>query len=121
MDKVEALRDAVRDRFGAEPGWPRAELLDEAKRLTTGDRNIQYGSPTQDFERTAAILNAMGYAKASPRDGFVQIEPHDVALMVAAVKMSRLAWSPEKRDSWVDLAGYAACGHEAYVNNQKEN
>jgi hypothetical protein len=28
------------------------------------------------------------------------------------LKTSRLAWTPTKRDSWVDDAGYAGCGYE---------
>ncbi len=89
---------------------PRAELLDEAKRLICGDRNAQYGSPTQDFERTAALLNAMGYRNCT--HGTKELKGADVALVMVCLKMSRLAWQRGKRDSWVDLAGYAACGYE---------
>jgi hypothetical protein len=89
---------------------PRAEVLDEAKRLICGDRNAAYGPPTQDFDRTAAILNAMGYRNCS--HGERALVGSDVALVMACLKLSRLAWQREKRDSWVDLAGYAACGME---------
>lgn len=85
----------------------RSGVLNEAAELINGDRNNQYGPPGQDFARTAGILNALGYK--SPNG---PIMPHDVALMMNAVKMSRLVWSPQKRDSWVDFAGYAACGWE---------
>jgi hypothetical protein len=87
---------------------PRAELLDEAKALITGDRNHQYGPPGQDFERSAEALSAMGYRGPDGR----KMLPHDVAIMVAIVKISRLMWMPNKKDSWLDLAGYAACGYE---------
>ena len=92
----------------------RAALLDEAKKLTTGDRNNQYGPPTQDFARTADLLNAMGYRGPQGR-GLIS---HDVALIMGQLKLSRLVWSPEKRDSWVDLAGYAACGWECVTDEQ---
>jgi hypothetical protein len=36
----------------------------------------------------------------------------DVAAMLALLKIARLQQSPNHRDSWVDLAGYAACGAE---------
>lgn len=91
---------------------PRGDLLDEAKSLITGDRNNQYGPPTQDFARTAAILNALGFQFLKSDDTVQRLEGHHVALLMVALKMSRLAWQPEKRDSWVDLAGYAACGWE---------
>lgn len=98
------------------PGVPseRASLLDEAKQLVTGDRNSQYGPPTQDFARTADLLNAMGYRGPQGRS----LISHDVALIMGQLKLSRLVWSPEKRDSWVDLAGYAACGWECVTDEQ---
>ena len=94
---------------------PRASALDEARELITGDRNNSYGPPTQDFKRAADILNAMEYRGTGGR----RLEPHDVALMVMAVKMSRLVWTPGKRDSWVDIAGYAGCGYECAVEEVK--
>lgn len=93
----------------------RGSVLDEAKGLIEGDRNNSYGPPTQDFARTAGVLNALGYRGPDGRG----LEPHDVAIVVAAVKLSRLMWTPEKRDNWVDLAGYAACGFECATEEGK--
>lgn len=95
---------------------PRAALLDGAKALVCGDRNNAYGPPTQDFTRTAGILSAMGYTALNGR----ALAPHDVAMIVAALKLSRLTWMPEKEDSWMDLAGYAGCGWECIVAQRKE-
>jgi hypothetical protein len=79
----------------------RANLLLTAERLVNGDRNAQYGDPRQDFQRTATMWAAyLG----------VDVQPHDVAALMALLKLSRIRWSPQKQDSWVDLAGYAACG-----------
>lgn len=87
----------------------RADILQEAERLVNGDRNNQYGDPIQDFQRTADMWNAyLGYSPGT-------LMPHDVAAMIAMVKLSRIAWSPEKRDHWADLAGYAACGYDCSV------
>lgn len=94
---------------------PRAEILNEAKGLILGDRNAQYGQPTQDFERSAAILNAQGYSGPGGRP----IVMHDVALIVIAIKLSRLVWTPGKRDSWADIAGYVGCGWECVVEEEK--
>jgi hypothetical protein len=32
--------------------------------------------------------------------------------MLGLLKIARLRANPTHRDSWVDLAGYAACGYE---------
>lgn len=80
----------------------RDEILEEAARLISGDREDDYGSARDNFTRTgqmwAAILGAD------------DITAEQVALMLAALKISRLAQNTGHRDSWVDLAGYAALG-----------
>ena len=91
---------------------PRSGVLQEAVSLIDGDRNAQYGPPTQDFQRTAAVLTALGYYRRDPGGLTVELEPSDVAILVMAVKLSRLMHSRGKRDNWVDLAGYAGCGFE---------
>jgi hypothetical protein len=90
---------------------PRGSVLTEARELINGDRNNSYGPPTQDFTRTAGILNALGYSGPDGRE----LQGHDIAIIIASVKMSRLMWTPGKRDNWVDLAGYAGCGYECAV------
>lgn len=101
----------------AEPaGSPRASALNEAKALITGDRNNSYGPPTQDFARTASMASSFGF-RVVPHEGAepVELSPHHVAIFLILLKMSRLAWTPGKRDSWVDTAGYAGCGYECAV------
>lgn len=79
----------------------RADILLGAEELVNGDRNVQYGDPRADFKRTAAMWGAyLG----------IEVAPHDVAAMMALLKVSRIRWSPGRQDSWLDLAGYAACG-----------
>lgn len=92
-------------------GSVRADVLDNARDLITGDRNNQYGPPHQDFQRSAEAANAYGYRGPDGRP----LAAHDIAILVSLVKLSRLMWTPTKRDSWVDLAGYAACGYECVV------
>lgn len=90
---------------------PREDVLSEAARLITGDRNQTYGSPTQNFQDTAAIWSIILRNKL--RDG-VRIEPGEVASMMVGLKLARQPAQP-KRDNWVDIAGYAGCGYEADV------
>jgi hypothetical protein len=92
---------------------PREELLLGAVKAVTGDRNNQYGPPTQDFERTAAFWSAA--FKDKLKDG-VTFDSHEVAVALSLLKISRISWNPEKQDSWMDLAGYAACGWECVTD-----
>lgn len=112
----------------------RKDLLLEATHLVDGERNVDYGDPIQDFSRTGRYwsihlasvlerrLSLMGYTGDDAINvgtvlGILDslLDPHDVAIMMMQLKHSRLAWSPEKRDHWVDAAGYAACGWDCVV------
>lgn len=72
-------------------------VLEEANRLTSRDRNQSYGHPREDFTRTAALWSAVLGCR---------VTPEQVALCMIQVKVSRLCHAP-KRDSVVDIAGYA--------------
>ncbi len=80
----------------------RFELLDAAVE-TVSDRGDDYGGVWENHERIAVIWTALIG---------IQIEPEQVAMMMAGLKLARLASSPDHQDSWVDLAGYAATGSE---------
>lgn len=82
----------------------RQAILDEAAAAITGAREDTYGGPEASFLTIAKFWSAY-------LDHF--IEPQDVAAMMALMKLARLKHSEgQHRDSWVDLAGYAACGAE---------
>lgn len=78
---------------------PEEDVLHEAYRITTTDRNNTYGPPEQDFERTAKIWSALLG---------IEIKPKQVAMCMIALKLSRLCWSDTK-DSLIDAAGYSRC------------
>jgi len=82
---------------------PPESLLDEARRITTADRQQDYGHPSQDFTRTAMLWT--GILAGRLRDG-QHITPMDVPLCMIAVKLARQAHR-HKRDNLVDIAGYA--------------
>jgi hypothetical protein len=76
-------------------------VLQEAHRLTHGDRNATYAHPFDDYSCTAALFSAiLGDKLKSP------ITAHEMALGMCCVKLSRESRVP-KRDNLVDLAGYA--------------
>jgi len=71
-------------------------ILEEAQRLVHGDRGEDYGHPIEDFTRTGKLWGAILNIEVSPRE---------VALCMAALKISREVNKP-KRDNRVDAAGY---------------
>lgn len=95
---------------GPEEAPTRSDILDLAKRCVVGDREQDYGSPEQNFERIAEMWEAYLVGKCTSAD--VCIQPEDVAAMLALLKIARIASGHAKADNWVDLAGYAACGGE---------
>lgn len=94
----------------AEPSI-REQTLNEARQYISQDRTNVYGSAESNFSTIAELWSA--YLR---RRGFLdplgELEPHDVAMLCALIKVARIANSPHHHDSYVDLAGYAACGAE---------
>ena len=78
-------------------------ILSEAARLTSGQRQEDYGHPSDDFWRTALMWTAILDGKL--RDD-AEIEAADVPLCMIAVKLARQSHC-HKRDNLVDIAGYA--------------
>ncbi len=80
----------------------RREILMRAADLTEGDRDKEYGSWADNSRDIAAMWSViLG----------TEIQPRDVTLCMAALKLVRLKRGPHQ-DSYVDLAGYAALGGE---------
>jgi hypothetical protein len=88
---------------------PRSEVLREAEQLITGDRNQTYGDPTENFQNIADQWTVQ--FRHLLKDG-ARFTPAHVAQGQILVKTSRMIAQP-KRDNYVDIAGYAACGWEA--------
>ena len=87
------------------PQTCKEDVLEEALRITSGDRQNQYGPPDQDFARTAGMWTALfGYKLSAP------FEPRDVAMAMICLKLSRETHQ-RKRDNAVDGAGYFRCLH----------
>lgn len=100
---------------------PRQEVLLDADRAVSADRNKTYGPPTKCFETIAAFWTASLHAKGLLKPGF-RLRAADVAVMLAQLKLARICTSPtgaQHKDNWVDLAGYAACGYECAVEGDQ--
>jgi hypothetical protein len=82
----------------------RKHILSEAERCVCTDREEQYGSPENSFYKISKLWNA--YLGDNITDA------HDVAIMMALLKIARISTGQVKLDNYIDLAGYAACAGE---------
>ena len=81
----------------------RKECLDEAAKCVLQDRNSSYGGPEDSFGVIAKFWSVYLGRK---------VYPHDVAMMMALLKIVRIKGNKGYADGYIDLAGYAACGAE---------
>lgn len=84
----------------------RKEILSQAEQCVNGKREQDYGTPEHNFQAIADLWNAY----IGEKD--FMFEPVDVAMMMALLKIARIRSGGGTGDSFVDLAGYAACGGE---------
>ena len=96
----------------------RTETLEAAAKCVCGDREQDYGSPELNFDTIARMWAAYLHGKWNA-EGDIYIMPHDVAAMLALLKIARIASGHAKEDNWIDLAGYAACGCEIETEASK--
>jgi hypothetical protein len=93
------------------------ELATEALRIVNGSRRSAYGTPERNFERIALLWGTYLTLRTNgthddPTNNGVWIEPRDVAAMMRLMKEARLIETPDHRDSYLDIVGYALCGAE---------
>lgn len=72
-------------------------VLKEAESIVNGDRDVQYGNPLQAFEEYSNILET---------NFGIKLTPAEICKVQMAIKLGRLKYK-YKRDSIVDLCGYA--------------
>ena len=88
----------------------RESILNRAIECVCGKREQDYGSPEDNFNRIATYWSAhLG----------MEITAEDVAVMMALLKIAHIGTGTATDDSWVDLAGYAACGGEIAAKGRK--
>lgn len=88
----------------------RSDILNKAMTCVNGNRQEDYGTPENNFERIADLWNV--YLRDSLRPDCAGMDAKDVACMLALLKIARISTGHGKDDNWIDLAGYAACGGE---------
>lgn len=89
----------------------RKECLDKAAECVLKDRQNAYGKPEDCFGMIAGMWGAyLG----------VCVSAHDVAAMMALLKIARFRHNPSHEDNAVDCAGYAACMVECATAWERE-
>lgn len=91
-------------------GTKRAEILHEAESCICGQREQDYGSPESNFGIIANLWS--DYLD-------VEVTALDVAMMMVLLKVARIKNGGGSGDSFVDIAGYAACGGEIHSERIK--
>ena len=111
-DDTPTIDEAVEENSGnVKRRLTRADILHAAEKCVCGQRETDYGTPEDNFKTIAELWEAY-LNKACIRGVNVRVEAKDVAVMMALLKIARIAAGGGKADSWIDLAGYAACGAE---------
>ncbi len=75
------------------------EMLEEVIQIVK-DRRLDYGSPVENFGRTAKLWSTILGKEVSSRD---------VVLCMIALKLTRCLGDTVLKDNSRDIAGYAAC------------
>lgn len=81
----------------------RENVLNKAKECVCGQRELDYGKPENNFGMIAKLWSEyIG----------TEITAVDVAVMMILLKTARIKNGGGSGDSFVDIAGYAACAAE---------
>lgn len=81
----------------------REQVLEQARACVCGQRVQDYGEPEDNF---TAIANYWSVYKG------IEFTRQDVSNMMILLKLSRVMSGHATVDSYVDIAGYAACAGE---------
>lgn len=92
-------------------------VLKEALALVNGDRQAAYGGPWEDFSATAEFWTTWLHRRHKMTEE-AELDPEDVALMMALLKVSREA-GKHKRDNLSDLGGYTECAQMVHVARER--
>ena len=93
----------------------RTEILEEAEKIISHDREQQYGKPEDSFGLIAKLWEPYIKEKCVGGDTDVCILPDDVAIMMALLKIGRIATGQAKADNYIDGVGYLSIAGEMAV------
>lgn len=88
----------------------RAKVLSAADKAVNGTRDVAYGQPEDNFQRIVRLMNA--HLQNRFGEAANELNAADIAMFLIMVKAGRLGGNQSHLDSYIDIAGYAACGAE---------
>ena len=104
--------EAPTETAAAEKAVNRADILDRAKAIVTGEREKQYGKPEDNFAAVAKMWEVYLRGQCVGEGADVCVAPEDVAMMMVLLKVGRLMTGDYLADNYVDICGYVACAGE---------
>lgn len=119
IEMMEEYRDILEQRKQIEKPIAkkitREEILRDAIRTVCEDRNTQYGEPEDSFQVIAAFWETYVREGCVSHGADVCIRSEDVAMMMVLLKVARAIYRT-KADTYIDIAGYAACAGEIAID-----
>lgn len=91
----------------------RKEILSAAEECVCTSRQEEYGPIENNFSLIARLWREY-------LDTDKPITAHDVAVMMALLKIARIATGTFKADSYIDACGYLACAGEIALKDTDE-
>ena len=86
------------------------EFLSEASQLVGVDREKDYGDKVENHSNIARLWSA--YLD-------VEVKAHDVAIMMALLKIARTKLGKVSKDTYIDMAAYSAIAGEIKFKENK--
>jgi hypothetical protein len=88
------------------PQDPMLKLTEVALATVTGPRQSEYGDKLDNFTQLGMAFTAILARKLRPGS---EVTANDVALLMMQMKIVRLSYKPDHKDSLIDVVGYALC------------
>ena len=87
------------------------DFLNEAIKLASGQRQMDYGDKTENHRNIAQLWSA--YLEYT-------VSPHDVAILMCLLKVARTKLGAVSKDTYMDMSAYSAIAGEIKFNEPKK-
>lgn len=97
----------------------RQDVLRLAEGYICKDRELEYGSPKENFSVIADFWSI--YVKSINKGASICFTPYDVAVMMSLVKYGRIITGEPKPDTYIDCCGYLAIAAELATETEQQD